>query len=53
MQETVLLNAQQAGNLWYPEERTTGALSWTDSDLPDGWNSAAALALNNAITYLK
>ena len=51
--ETVLLNARQAGNLRYPEERTTDALSRADSDLQNGWNSAAASALNNAITDLR
>jgi hypothetical protein len=50
--ETVLLNAQQAGNLQYPEARALYALSWADSDLQNGWNSAAALALNDAITDL-
>ena len=50
--ETLLLNAQQVGNLPYPEERAIDALSWADSDLQSGWNSAAAVALNNAIADL-
>ena len=50
--ETVLLNAQQVGNLWYPEGRAIYALSWADSDLQNGWNYPAALALNNAVADL-
>jgi hypothetical protein len=56
--ETVLLNAQQAGRLRYPETRTLAALSWADRDLQSGrygiaWDPAAASALNTAAADLR
>jgi hypothetical protein len=56
--ETVLLNAQQAGSLQYPEVRTLAALSSADRDLQTGrygaaWDPAAASALNTAAADLR
>ena len=56
--ETVLLNAQQAGSLQYPEARTLVALSSADRDLQTGrygagWDPAAAAALNTAAADLR